>query len=322
MSGPPAKKGKFNAHKPTFYKGGAKNFLEAGFRGFLATTNFREKECVRECYNILNSYADELYGAEQLDDVPVVSADAVVTAADGDAVAKGNDDAESEQEDVEEEDIATTLANEIESANAAQARSNKRKRFQHVGTGAANCVFIKTALRDPVRLVEHIVRDVAASRKNITRNVLRFVPVEAVCKANVLDIKNAAGRLFDRHFLNRPATTFAVVYNRRCNNDLDRDEVIRELAQLVTAKGADHKVDLRNSRMAVLVEIVKGLCCLSVVPDYMQLKKYNLAELAAGSGRPKEAEKEPATVVDVAPEDDKTAEVSSTSTNVEEIGNE
>lgn len=288
------------ARKPNkFYKGVAKTFLEVGARGFLATTNFREKECVRECYNILNTYADELYGAEQLDDGAAdeeLKADAAVEATEAtDAAEEASKDAkvesaeEDEEEEVEDEDIATTLANEIQSANAAQAKSNRRRRFQQVGTGAANCVFIKTALRDPVRLAAHIVRHVAATRQNITRNVLRFVPVEAVCKANVPDIKNAAGLLFDRHFLNAPATTYSVVYNRRCNNDLDRDEIIRELARLVDAKNAEHKVDLKGARVSVLVEIVKGLCCLSVVPEYMLLKKYNLAELV-GVTRPKAVE--------------------------------
>ena len=42
-----------------------KNFvLECGMKGFLCTTNFREKECVREAYNLLNEYSEKLFGAE------------------------------------------------------------------------------------------------------------------------------------------------------------------------------------------------------------------------------------------------------------------
>lgn len=291
MSGvSPNKRPKFSGAKNSqkFYKTAAKNYLEVGFRGFLATTNFREKECVRECYNVLNNYADELYGSEQLDyqdDETVV--DETVSALEIEEVtAAAADD--------EEEDISTTLANEIKSVAAANAKTNKKRRFNNVFTGASNCVFIKTALRDPQKLAIHIIRDVAETRKPITRNVLRFVPVEAVCKANVFDIKNAAGQLFDKYFLNVPPTTYSIVYNKRCNNDLNRDEIIRELATLVDAKNREHKVDLKNGQVSVLVEIVKGLCCLSVLPDYMKLKKYNLAELMA-SGKPEdgEAEKKP-----------------------------
>lgn len=285
MSGAtPTKRAKFGGAKnpQKFYKSVAKNYLEVGVRGFLATTNFREKECVRECYNVLNNYADELYGTEQLD----YAVDDQVPAADNTtSIEEPSKPSADDHDEEEEEDIATTLANEIKSVTAANAKSNKKRRFNHVATGASNCVFIKTALRDPRRLAVHIVRDVADNRKHITRNVLRFVPVEAVCKANVVDIKNAAGQLFDKYFLNVPPTTYSIVYNKRCNNDLNRDEIIRELADLVDTKNREHKVDLKNGHIAVLVEIVKGLCCLSVLPDYMKLKKYNLAELMGG-GKP------------------------------------
>ena len=38
--------------------------LEPGMRGFLITCNNREREAVREAYNLLNEYADQLYGQE------------------------------------------------------------------------------------------------------------------------------------------------------------------------------------------------------------------------------------------------------------------
>ena len=34
--------------------------LECGMQGFLCTTNFREKDCVREAYNILNEFLEKL----------------------------------------------------------------------------------------------------------------------------------------------------------------------------------------------------------------------------------------------------------------------
>lgn len=303
MSGAPAnKRSKFDhSKKPKFYKNAAKNFLEVGVRGFMATTNFREKECVRECYNILNSYADELYGIDQLD----YAEDTPQKEEDVDANAVKNPEAEKaaavkKSDDEEEEDIATTLENEIKSATAANAAGNKKRRFHQVTTGASNCVFIKTSLRDPLKLGVHIIRDVADNRKHITRNVLRFVPIEAVCKANVVDIKNAAGKLFDKYFLNAPPTTYSIVYNKRYNNDLNRDDIIRQLAELVDLKSREHKVDLKNGHYSVLVEIVKGLCCLSVLPDYMKLKKYNLAELMAGDGPPNKAKTDVAEKEEVA----------------------
>ena len=40
------------------------NDLDIGMKGFLITCNTHEKEAVRESYNILNEYADKLYGPE------------------------------------------------------------------------------------------------------------------------------------------------------------------------------------------------------------------------------------------------------------------
>ena len=38
--------------------------LDAGMKGFLVTCNNQEKQCVRESYNLLNEYADKLYGPQ------------------------------------------------------------------------------------------------------------------------------------------------------------------------------------------------------------------------------------------------------------------
>lgn len=38
--------------------------LQVGYKGFISTTNGNEKQCIRESYNILNEYADKIYGEE------------------------------------------------------------------------------------------------------------------------------------------------------------------------------------------------------------------------------------------------------------------
>lgn len=40
--------------------------LETGVKGFFCTCNGKEKECIRESYNILNYYADQLIGPEEV----------------------------------------------------------------------------------------------------------------------------------------------------------------------------------------------------------------------------------------------------------------
>lgn len=148
-----------------------------------------------------------------------------------------------------------------------------------VETKVPNCIFIKTTIDNPNELGVRIIRDIAETQKRKTRMLLRFMPVDVVCRSNVEAIKNAAGQLFDKIFLHSEPTTFAIVVNKRYNNDVDRMEIIRELAEMVAFKNSLHKVDLKNAKLTVVVEVVRGLCCLSILPDFIQLKKYNVNEL-------------------------------------------
>lgn len=68
--------------------------------------------------------------------------------------------------------------------------------------------------------------------------------------------------------------------SKRYNDNLLRTEVIESLARLIQDRNILHKVDLRQAKKTVIVEIIKNICCISVVPDYYRLKKYNLAELS------------------------------------------
>lgn len=57
--------------------------------------------------------------------------------------------------------------------------------------------------------------------------------------------------------------------------------MIRELADLVTMKNPLNKVNLKDAQKSIIVELIKGHCLLSVVPNFLQLKKYNVNELWA-----------------------------------------
>lgn len=261
MSGPAAKKQKFSYFKQkNYFKSNKRQFLEVGQCGFLATCNFREKDCIREAYNVLNQYADELYGPK-----------------DKDAITSTLNN-ESEAEDLG--DIADDLQREIDATKATKQNKNTvKQRFQVVDTGATNCIFIRTTLADPVELGTRIVSDIAETHEQKSRFLLRLVPVEVVCRANLADINTAGGVLFDKYFL-KEATTFAIIFNKRYNNDVKRDDVIHDLAALVQSKNIKNRVDLKTAEKTIVVEVIKGLCCLSVLDGYLKYKKYNLVELA------------------------------------------
>lgn len=264
---PQDKKRKMSGYQRSKHFGHKKaNILEPGIKGYLATCNFREKDCVRECYNLLNEYYDDENQVQIEENEKSVEAE---NGADQGAV----------EEEEEEEDISSQLENNI---NSAKAKKDKF-RFQQVETKTPNCVFIRTAIPNHIDLGIKIVRDIAETKKQKTRMLLRFIPIEVICKAVILDITIAAGKLFDKYFLNVPPTTFAIVVNKRYNNSFEKMKAIKELADIVTFKNVHHKVDLKNPNLTVIVEVIKGLCCLSVLPNYNELKKFNLSELVSPS---------------------------------------
>uniref|UniRef100_A0A1B0GP11 Uncharacterized protein n=1 Tax=Phlebotomus papatasi TaxID=29031 RepID=A0A1B0GP11_PHLPP len=251
-----------------------RSFLEPGLKGFLATCNFREKDCVRECYNILNQYSEDPDDNTQ---APQASQEH-----------KPEEEKANVSEEDEEEDISKALEKDV----ATEKQKNQRKsyKFSVVDTGVNNCVFISTSLEDPVGLGVKIVRDIAETKLQKSRFLLRLIPIEAVCRANVKEISDAVGALCDKYLLNQPKS-FSIIFNKRYNNAISRDDTIKELADIVTSKNPGNRVNLSEPEVSVIVEVIKGLCCVSILPDYLKLKKYNLVELV-GASKPDAAKKD------------------------------
>jgi tRNA acetyltransferase TAN1 len=65
---------------------------------------------------------------------------------------------------------------------------------------------------------------------------------------------------------------------------VNRDDLIRDLAEMVVKRHPENRADLKHPQLAIIVEIIRNMCCLSVVPEYFELRKYNLLELCAPEG--------------------------------------
>ncbi|PNF43257.1 hypothetical protein B7P43_G14895 [Cryptotermes secundus] len=258
--------------KPNFYSSQKPRkkrefVLKPGLKGFLCTCNNRERDCIRESYNILNEYADRLYGEDK------ASVDAASASADPHTPENASED----------EDIQTALNKELESLRAERKKLPSTRRFQAIDSGANNCIFIQTTLPEPVELVYHIMKDLEATKKQKTRFLLRLLPIESTCKAYVEDIRQAADSVFDKYF-SKEGKTFAVLFNRRNSSGVNRDELIRDLADMIVRRHPENRVDLKHPQLAVIVEVIRNMCCLSVLPEFFELRKYNFLELCAPEG--------------------------------------
>ncbi|XP_030765964.1 THUMP domain-containing protein 1 homolog [Sitophilus oryzae] len=234
--------------------------LDVNQKGFLCSCNNREKDCIREAYNILNKYADILWPAN----IPQST---------------------SSQNEIEDD-----LQKELQELK----NDKNEKRFQVVESGAKNFLFIKTTVEDPVKLAESILNDLSENKSQGTKFLLRLVPIEVTCKAYMKDIEKSFETLCVKYFSEKPRT-FSIVFNHRNNNSVSRDDVIESLANMVSKMGQEnnleHKVDLKNAELSIVIEIIRGFACLGVAPNFIKLKKYNLLAFCSSEPESDVAEK-------------------------------
>ena len=227
--------------------------LKEDMRGFLLTCNNREKETVREGYNLLNEYADKIIGPEMketnLDD------------------------------DDEEEDIDAALDKEKASLQAANDKPKSDRRFQQVESGANNCIFIKTSIEAPGKLVEEIVNDLNETKVQKCRFILRMLPILGTCKAYEKNIEELAQSVIPPFVKDDDDRTFCVLFKTRNTNQVSREDVFRIIGGVMRGLGGEWRVDLSSPGVCVVVEVIRTICCIGVVRNFYDRKKYNLVEL-------------------------------------------
>lgn len=233
--------------------------LEAGMKGFLVTCNNNEKGAVRDAYNILNEYADKLYGPEK------------------ESSASKEDEDLSEEEE-EEEDIEKAMMKEV---NEIKEAKHELRRFQNTNTKAKNLIFIRTTLPDPSQLAHSILSDLLEKKVQKSRYAIRLLPISGTCRAEEDEVKKLGKELFTPIFQTPfgEGYSFSIIVKIRNNNGLGRDSVIPGLAGIIKDLNPLHRVNHDKPDFVVLVEVAQSVCCLGIVKDFFKFKKYNLQEV-------------------------------------------
>ncbi|CAN7005419.1 unnamed protein product [Brassica rapa subsp. trilocularis] len=169
-------------------------------------------------------------------------------------------------------------------AELKELGDKSKRRFMKLDPGCNGIAFIQMKRRDgdpsPKDIVQHGLTSAAATKKHISRFILRLVPIEVSCYPSEEEISRAIKTLVEQYF---PVETdnprkFAVLYGARANTGVDRMKIINAVAKSIPAP---HKVDLSNPEMSIVVEIVKTVCLIGVVEKYKELAKYNLRQLTS-----------------------------------------
>jgi len=258
MGGPGGKRKNKKQYYMANKKAKRQSVLQEGMRGFLLTCNNREKEAVREAYNLLNEYKEKIVGPPT------------------DSSAQDESDDSGQDSDG---DIEAALEKEKADLNKERSKKPSEREFQVVDSGARNCIFIKTSLDCPEKLMEEIISDLEETKKLKSRYILRMIPVSVTCKTAEQNIELGLTKAIENVFLEGSTTSYSINFKTRNNGQVKRDDVIQLATRLIRSRPGETTVDLKSPDITVIVDVIRAVVCISVVRNFFQRRKYNLAEL-------------------------------------------
>ncbi|CAN8002620.1 unnamed protein product [Ixodes hexagonus] len=216
----------------------------AGMKGFLVTFERSEFQATKDCYELLNEYADKLWGAEEREPKPAKA--------------------------IEEE-----LADELKELKES---SSKPRRFKKMSTDVVGNFFINTTVDEPGQLTTSIFSDLKERQSQRSRFLLRLLPVQLTCKAHTESIQKAVKTVLSTYD-DDDDRTFLVAKKVRHNSDLDHMSLLTDVVEAVRAAKPRWIGELRKPELVVMLDVQKNICFVSILPNYLEFKKYNLLEV-------------------------------------------
>jgi hypothetical protein len=237
----------------------------------ITTDKNKEKNCVRDAYNILNDAVEQLY--PDLKQVEI---------AEG-KIQKKQKISESEEKVTKSGQVSDLLDDELN-----KLRNNKTKLFFNFETNCKGVVFIKIDkeyrdLIDIKLITNHIIENIKKTKEQLSKNIARFVPVEIAMKAKLDLFQKHAPSILDKYFckenyVDGPKTTWRLEIKVRNNNSIRKDDYLEYLLSRMDREL--FQVDYKTPQFVILVEITNDLLCMSVLENYNENKSYNLLTLS------------------------------------------
>ncbi|KAN0031901.1 hypothetical protein ACTFIV_005770 [Dictyostelium citrinum] len=104
----------------------------------------------------------------------------------------------------------------------------------------------------------------------------KVLPILRTFRASEVDMYPIMREVIKENFKNAQGKTFAIELRTRNNSSLDKNKVIKDVAEMVDPS---IKVDLSNPDLVIVIEIIKSSVVTSVIPQYKKLFKLNLREV-------------------------------------------
>lgn len=197
------------------------------------------------------------------------------------AVDDGGANEDNNDEDDIELDLEGALAKELsDMKEKATKGGQQRKRFLSVSSGCRGLEFIRFNDVQAADITHKLLTIAYKTKQSPCSLVSRIVPVTHSCKAHLKDIKRSAEDLLYTNFTSpyAPAVSYRIEFKARNNDSIKRDEILDTFNELITKR---HRFERANPDFVVLIEILKTVCCMSVVRDYEKFFKYNMKKASA-----------------------------------------
>ncbi|XP_052400786.1 THUMP domain-containing protein 1-like [Carassius gibelio] len=161
------------------------------------------------------------------------------------------------------------------------------------GSEEGSVTLCSFALKESVTESDHELHQ-NTSHSGHNSELLRMLPVSGTCKVFPEDMEKFLSVFLERWFRAPQRATYQICFKARNSSHKKREEVIKAVAGLVLKLNPLNKVDLTNPEFSIIIEIIKTVCCVSVLKDYTLFRKYNLQEVAKEPANQSAGPEEPA----------------------------
>lgn len=222
--------------------------------GFLVTFERSEFQAAKDCYELLNEYADKIWGPEKRE--------------------------ETDSKQSIEDDLAAELSELKES-------KDKVRRFQKVKTAVTGNFFITTTVEDPGRLATAIFEDLKSKQEQRSRFVQRVLPVQTTCKAHLETMRKTVESVVGAYDdAGCPQLGYLVAGKIRHNSSLQHNAMLQEIVEVVKSAKPEWIGELRKPDLVIMLDVLQDVCCVSLMPRYLEFRKYNLLEVTKPQPKP------------------------------------
>ena len=237
--------------------------LDEELKGFLIFTDkHREKNCIRDSYNILNDVTEKLY--------PNIYSEYNNINLNEDIKINTKDD---------NKNISSKIEDEIKNL-----KKNKNI-FTSFNTKCSATIFIKiekeySDLISPKDIVSYIIKEVIDTKKSLSKLISKMYPIEICTKFNYDLFKEKVDELIKKYFSDNIDNfkTWKIELRVRNNNSVNKKDLMNYILQKMNKD--KYVVDYKHPELTFLVEISCNIMCLSVLEKFSEYKSYNIQSLS------------------------------------------